>query len=116
MREAIIERSTPDLEFVPAVAASVDGEAVRGPDEVRRFMADLGETWEAFNIEVDEFRGVGEQVVILGRVHATGRGSGVELDQPFAMACWFRDGKFARTQSFLDHDAAIEAASEGRDA
>jgi ketosteroid isomerase-like protein len=50
-------------------------------------------------------------VLALGRVRAKGRGSGVELDQPMLSVVWFRNGKVARMQSFLDRDEALEAAS-----
>ena len=50
----MIELSTPDFEFVPAIAAAVDGGSVKGPAEFRRFLTGLNETWETFRIEVDE--------------------------------------------------------------
>ena len=99
-----------DLEFVPAVAAGVEGGSVRGRDEVRAFFERLSETWETFQVEPDEFREVGDRVLILGHVRAKGRGSGLELDQPMLSVIWFRDGKIGRIQSFLDEDAAREAA------
>ena len=102
---------TADFEFIPAIAAGVEGGSIRGRDEVRKFFETLDETWESFNVDGDEFREVGNQVLVLGRVRAKGRGSGLELDQPMTNVMWFRDGKIARMQSFLDHDAAIAAAS-----
>ena len=99
-----------DLEFVPAVAAAVEGGSVRGRDEVRAFFERLSETWETFQVEPDEFREVGDRVLILGHVRAKGRGSGLEPDQQMFNVLWFRDGKIARMQSFLDEKAAWKAA------
>ena len=99
-----------DLEFVPAVAAGVEGGSVRGRDEVLRFFENLDETWETFRVEPDEFRAVGGRVLMVGHVRAKGRGSGLELDQPMLSVVWFREGKIARMQSFLDEAAALEAA------
>ena len=116
--EWVIAHSTPDMEFLPAVAGSVEGEErrrLRGADGFRRFFADLDETWERFEVEAQEFREVGDVIVCVCRVHAKGRGSGLELDQPMAMVSWFRGDKFARAQSFLDLDEALEAAG-GREA
>jgi ketosteroid isomerase-like protein len=101
-----------DLEFVPAVAAGVEGGSVRGRDEVLRFFENLDETWETFRVEPDEFRPVGDRVLMVGHVKAKGRGSGLELDQPMLSVLWFRDGKIARMQSFLDEGAALEAAEQ----
>jgi ketosteroid isomerase-like protein len=111
----VIANSVPDIEFLPAVAGSLEGETqrvVRGRDGFRRFFSDLDETWEQFEIEAEEFREVGDALVTLCRVHAKGRASGLELDQPMAMVSWLRGDKFARAQSFLDLDEALEAARE----
>ena len=61
---------------------------------------------------MDEYREIGEQVVCVTRLRAKGRGSGIEFDQLVAMALWFRDGKLARAQSFLDLEAAVDAAGQ----
>jgi uncharacterized protein len=108
--DAMDARTAEDLEFVPAVAAGVEGGSVRGRDEVRRFFERLSETWETFQVEADEFRRVGDRVLVVGHVRAKGRGSGLELDQPMLTVIWFRDDKIARMQSFLDEEAALEAA------
>ena len=113
--DALIENATPDFEFIPAIAASVDGGSVKGPSEFRRFWADLQETWETFRIDLDEFRDFGDRVLGVGRLTAKGRGSELELDQPIYSVVRFREGKVARMQSFLDESAALEAA-EGRSA
>jgi ketosteroid isomerase-like protein len=111
----MIELSTPDFEFVPAIAAAVDGGSVKGPAEFRRFLTGLNETWETFRIEVDEFRDLGDRVMGSGRLIAKGRGSEVELDHPFYSVVWIRDGRVARMQSFLDQDSAEAAAAEHAD-
>jgi uncharacterized protein len=108
----MIEMITPDFEFVPAIAATVEGGSVRGPDETRRFFTDLNETWETFQIDVDDFRDLGDRVLSSGRLIAKGRGSELELDHPFFSVVWIRDGRFARMQSFLDREAAVIAAQE----
>ena len=107
-----IDNSTEDFEFVPAIVSGVEGRAVRGADQIRRHLADLDEPWESFHIDALEYREVGEQVVCIVRLQARGRGSGIEVDQPVAMVLWFREGKLARAESFLDTDAAIDAAAE----
>jgi ketosteroid isomerase-like protein len=114
--EWFIANSTPDFEFFPAILTGVEGQgsSVRGAEGIRQFFSDLDEPWASFRIDVDEYREIGEQVVCVTRLRAKGRGSGVELDQSVAMALWFRDGKLARAQSFLDLEAAIEAAGQER--
>ena len=111
--EWFIANSTPDFEFFPAIVTGVEGQggSVRA-EGIQQFFAQLDEPWETFHIDVDEYREIGEQVVCVTRLRAKGRGSGIEFDQLVAMALWFRDGKLARAQSFLDLEAAVEAAGQ----
>jgi ketosteroid isomerase-like protein len=55
-------------------------------------------------------REYGDQVLVLTRVHAKGRGSGVELDQSLAHLFEFRGELVCRAETFLDRDRAIEVA------
>jgi ketosteroid isomerase-like protein len=107
-----IDNSTEDFEFVPAIVSGVEGRAVRGADQIRRHLAELDEPWESFHIDALEYREVGEQVVCIVRLQARGRGSGIEVDQPVAMALWFDGDKLVSARSFLDTNEAIEAAGE----
>ncbi len=111
-RRWLQDNATADVEFVPAIAAAVEGDSIKGIDEMIRFLGDLDESWETFQIEVDEFCLVGDRVVGKGRLLAKGRGSGVELRQPLGSVISFEGEKLARMQSFLDLDAAIEAAEQ----
>jgi ketosteroid isomerase-like protein len=81
-------------------------------EQIRQFFANLDEPWESFAVDEVEFREVNDQVICVGQLRAKGRGSGVELDQPIAMVLWFGDGKIAQARSFLDVDAATDAARQ----
>ena len=105
--------ATADFEFVPAVAATVEGGSVRGVDGLGRFLEQMDESWETFRIEPESFRLVGEVVLTHGRVIAKGRGSGLELDQPIASILHFTDEKIVRMQSYLDPEEALAAAQAG---
>jgi ketosteroid isomerase-like protein len=110
--DGMLEMATSDFEFVPAIAASVEGGSIKGHDDFRRFFADLDETWETFRISADDFREAGGRVISIGRLTAKGRGSELELDQPIYHVLWFRGDRIARMQSFLDESAARAAAVE----
>ena len=114
-RQWLQEHATADVEFVPAIAAAVEGGSVKGIDAMIRFQEDLDESWESFEIKIDEFRVVGDCVVGEGRVVAKGRGSGLELNQPLTTVVFFEGEKFARMQSFLDRDEALAAAKSSTD-
>jgi ketosteroid isomerase-like protein len=107
--DGMLELATPDFEFVPAIAASVEGGSVKGHDPFRRFFADLHETWETFRISADDLREAGGRVISIGRLTAKGRSSELELDQPFYTVLWFQGDRIARMQSFLEESAARAA-------
>jgi ketosteroid isomerase-like protein len=108
--------ATADFEFVPAVAATVEGDSVNGLEGMIHFLEEMDESWETFRIQPEDFRLVGEVVLVRGRVIAKGRGSGVELDQPIASVMHLRGEKIARLQSYLDLEEAVAAAQAGREA
>jgi ketosteroid isomerase-like protein len=105
-----LDQATPDFVWIPVGPAAVERSVYRGRDEVREAMAGGRDTWGEFRFEECEVRDLGESMVWLGRVHARGRASRVELDQEFAIHAVVRDGKLARTEGFLSWDEALEAA------
>jgi ketosteroid isomerase-like protein len=111
--EAVIARTSDDLEWLPVLVESVEGGGFRGHDGFREFLREWITTWETWELEAEEIREVGEQVLVLTRVHATGRGSGIGLDQSFAHLFEFREGLICRAQTFFDRDEAL-AVAEGR--
>ena len=58
----------------------------------------------------DEFRDLGDRVLLLGRTEGRGRGSGVQVDSPIGVVFDFRDGKMSRVRAYLDHGEALRAA------
>jgi ketosteroid isomerase-like protein len=111
--EALIERATEDFAWHPVLVQSVEGRVFRGHDGFREFLSDWTSTWESWNLEAEEIRDFGDQVLVLTRVRAKGRGSGLELDQPLAHLFEFRGDLVCRAETFLDRDEAVVTA-EGR--
>jgi ketosteroid isomerase-like protein len=105
-----LDQATPDFVWIPAGPAAVERSVYQGREEVREAMAGGSETWEEFRFEESDIRSLGESVVWLGRVHAKGRASEVELDQEFAIHAVVRDGRLARTEGYLSRAEALEAA------
>ena len=63
--------------------AAMEGKSYRGPDEVWHWVRDeIMPSWEVFEVIPEEFRRVGERILVTGRWHACGKESGVELDTP----------------------------------
>jgi ketosteroid isomerase-like protein len=104
---------TTDFEWFPALPGTVEGVALdgyRGREGIETYLGEIGDTWEKLRVLGDEFRDLGDRVLVLGRVKGRGRGSGVEVEAPLAIIFDFRDGKMSRSKAYLDHDEALRAA------
>jgi ketosteroid isomerase-like protein len=98
----------PEIHFVHRLAA-LQGDFV-GLDGVRGWFADLGEYFENGKIHCPDVRDLGDRVLGLGTLHATGKGSGVETEETFAVVARYRDGLMTEYTDFGDIDQALEAA------
>lgn len=81
-----------------------------GPEGMREFWREIDAAWDEFLIEADEFHDLGARVLVLGRVHARGAGSGIVLDTSGGWLAEVRAGRLLRFQSFTNPAAAREAA------
>ena len=100
-----------DFEFHPVIAQAVEGERriYRGIDGVRRFWMDSHAVFD-LRFGETEIRDLGDRLVVLGQVSATGRGSGLDIETPFAMVVDYEGERRTRIVQYLDHDEALEAA------
>jgi hypothetical protein len=112
--QAVEETVHPELEWHAVIAELVEGgEAVyRGHDGMRRFWEDWHDVWD-FHFDALDFRDLGETLIVLAQISATGRASGAQLKTPLAMVATFSDGLLIRLDSYLDHDEALAAVGLG---
>jgi serine/threonine-protein kinase RsbW len=78
-----------------------------GVDGLRRYLQDLEETWDAFDVTIAELRAEGENVVAAGRIHA--RQHNVTLDDQASFAFKLREGKVVWAKVYRSHDEALAA-------
>jgi ketosteroid isomerase-like protein len=100
----------PEGELHSAVIGNAEGKVFRGHDGIRRWFAELGETFEEMTTELTEYRDLGDRVVAFGHIHARGRESGLELDSPTGWVMTLRDGKVLKAEGFLSRAETLEAA------
>ncbi len=112
--EALIMRMSEDFEWHPALVTSVEGRIYSGHDGFREFIDEWSATWESWELEAEDMREIGDQVLVLTHVRAKGRGSGVAIDEAFAHLFEFRDGLICRAQTFFDRGEAIAFAENRR--
>jgi ketosteroid isomerase-like protein len=100
----------PEVEIRPAIVGGPEGVVYRGLPGNKRFWADVDEAWAEFRIETEEFRDLGERVLVFGRAFARAEGSGIALDEPVAWLAAVRDGQIIEFRSFSNQQEALEAA------
>ena len=101
----------PEVEIRPALVGGPEGIVYRGLDGNRRFWGDIDAAWTTFRIEPQEFRDLGERVLVLGRAIAVAPASGIALDEASAWIADVRGGVIVRFRSFTSQREAVEAAA-----
>jgi anti-sigma regulatory factor (Ser/Thr protein kinase)/ketosteroid isomerase-like protein len=82
-----------------------------GVDGLRRYLADLDETWDEFEVAVEEMRAAADYVVAVGRVYA--RQNNVVADDPAGFAFRLRDGRVVWAKVYQSPGEALAAAGMG---
>ncbi len=115
---ALLEIADPSVEYVSYLASLSGGVGTyRGHDGIRQFLRDLADAWEWFKVEVDDYRDLGDSVLMVGRLRAKGERSGLEVARELAWLLDFHDGtgpqRFMRVRYFPTPAEALEAAGAG---
>jgi uncharacterized protein len=69
----------------------------------------IGELFEGYTVEVERMVDAGDDVVVIGVIHARGRGSGAEIRQRHGYVWTLRDGRAVRFRWFGNPDDAFRA-------
>jgi ketosteroid isomerase-like protein len=81
-----------------------------GIDAVKGWFADALEAFDGPQIECPDIRDLGDRVLALGIIRATGQGSGAETELPFTVLATFKDGLVTHFVDYGDRGKALEAA------
>jgi ketosteroid isomerase-like protein len=102
--------STDELHPDFQVISRLQREPFEGREGLHRWMQEIDEQFQEWELVGDEWRDTGDRVVALGRVRLRGKGSGVGIDQPHGWLVEFKDGKVFRFRHFARPEDALEAA------
>jgi ketosteroid isomerase-like protein len=106
--EQLVGLADPEVEWHSFFALS-EGGVYRGHDGTRRYMRDLSDAFEIGRADVDDALEVGNVVVLVGRIHYRGKGSGVESESPAGWMLKFRRDKVVCFRAFREPEQALEA-------
>lgn len=106
---ALLEFFDPDSHWVPSSSAWGAGTVYQGHEGVRRLLDDLASDWERFEAAPEDYRDLGDLILVTGRVRAVSKDGGREIDSPTAWVWEMRDGKALRLQAYTDPQAARDA-------
>jgi anti-sigma regulatory factor (Ser/Thr protein kinase)/ketosteroid isomerase-like protein len=79
-----------------------------GMSGLRRYLKDLDETWQEFEVTVDELRAEGDHVVAAGSIYA--RRDNIVADDPAGFVFKLRDAKIVWLKVYRSPDEALAAA------
>ena len=105
-----MEFFAPDLLFNSTIAAA-EGDTYVGVDGLRKWAANIDETWEDFNVELIRVEPAGANRAVAEFV-STGRarGSGAQLEMRTGQVWTWSDGVWIRNDSYGSAREAFEAA------
>ncbi len=98
----------PGIKFEHRLAA-LEGSFV-GIEGVKGWFADLVDSFDTWHIHCPDIRDLGDRVLALGTLRATGRESGVPTELPLTVVARVSGGLITEFVDFGDRDQALEAA------
>jgi ketosteroid isomerase-like protein len=109
--KAGVERFHPEVVFETFMPDTNERVVVHGPNGVEAFMREFLEQWCEYRLFGDEYREVGvAKVFVEGHQTATGRKSGVTVEDTMFSVWTFRDDKVVYLLFDRDRQKALEAA------
>ena len=109
--DAVLSLTDPEVEFVLThFAGWPEDEVYRGHDGLRRFFDQWLSVWETYVGGIDEFRELGDRLLVLCWQSGEGGESGVPAKMEFAQIFSFREGRIVHVDNFSDRNEALEAA------
>ena|ERR1700682_5921240 len=108
---AILALADSEVEWRPAFGAATGGAtAYHGHAGIREYWRGTQEIFDHFHFDAEQFIDDGISILVIGRGSGRAKGSGIQIDQPFAMLWKVRGGKAVFGQTFTDPDQARAAA------
>jgi ketosteroid isomerase-like protein len=103
----------PDCEWHPFLTARVEGDpGYHGHNGMRAWFEDVDEMFEEGVVDLDQYRQVGDRLLVLGRMTARDRVNGAEVTNDVAWVVEPKGERFQRGWAYASHEEAERAARE----
>jgi ketosteroid isomerase-like protein len=104
----------PDCEWHPFLTARVEGDpGYHGHNGMRAWFEDVDEMFSEIHVELGSFREVGDWLLVLGQMTATGKGSGARVSSEVGWVVEPKGDRFQRGWAYNSHEEAERSATEG---
>jgi ketosteroid isomerase-like protein len=81
-----------------------------GLEGAREFIADWGDAWDEWRLDLLELKDAGEEVVAIMHQRGRSKATGVEVDMDYAQVWTFEAGQQTRMRMYADPQEALRAA------
>jgi ketosteroid isomerase-like protein len=106
--DTYLRKFAPDAEWWP-LRSSTEG-PYRGHDGIRAWVNDTAETFDQFQVELEDVRECDDAALVFGRLSVRGRGSGATVDVSMAWVFRFVGDKVVWAKSYSDREEALAEA------
>ncbi len=101
-------------DFDSQLSPELGERVLSGVQGLEMFVEAVEEDFSEFSYEADEVEEIGDnRVLVLGRILARARATGMPLSGEFGHIWTVRDGRAAHVEAHRDHDEARRAAAPG---
>ena len=105
----------PDCEWHPFLTARVEGDpGYHGHNGISAWFEDVDEMFERSHVELDQFREVGDRLLVLGRMTANLRTTGQAVESEVGWVVEPGGERFQRGWSYDSHEEAERQANAAR--
>jgi ketosteroid isomerase-like protein len=108
--DALLRLYDPEVEYLPLTGTRVESGGYRGHEGVRGYFAEARDLWDVLEPDGEDYRDLGDRVVVAGRCRVRGRVSGAESNPACAWVIGVRDGMIVSHRTCATYDEALQAA------
>ena len=112
--DAVLELCASDVEVYkdPDVVEMVAAFTPRGQERVAQYLRGWLDSWDDYHARPEELLQSGDEVAVLIRLHARGKGSQFDIEADMADVFSVRDGKIVRLRLYVQRQTALKAIGD----